>query len=338
MNTSPSLGVSETTATKHLLGAAGSPQLRPIRIPHDLTAVADLVELCFAPTLDEDGRRFIRQMRRAGSSRSALSALGSLTSSIRGFVWVEQDEIVGNLNLLAVRVRGQRAYLVANVSVHPDFRGRGIAHQMTRAAISMAETNSVRRMWLQVDENNLIAQQLYRDYDFVEQARRTLWHSRPELSQVKIPPSVKVKPARAADWRQQRHWLNRFYGPEVRWNLPFQMQVYAPGLIGGLLRLLGEQKIRQWSAFHRGAWIGSLTWQSSYAMADWLWLAAPPEKRSLAILSLIPQAYQDLRNANLLRPGRTLAVNFPAGDSAETFEAVGFAHHNTLIWMERVEA
>jgi len=324
-----------SATAKPLIQAAHSPHLRPIRLPHDLTAVADLVELCFAATLDEDGRRFIRQMRRAGSSRSALSAMSSLPPSIKGYVWVEQGEIVGNLNLLPVRVRGQRAYLVANVSVHPDFRGRGIAHQMTQAAISLAEANRVRRMWLQVDQDNRIAQQLYKDYDFVERERRTLWHSRPDLGTVKIPPSVKVKPTRTADWREQRHWLNQLYGPGVRWNLPFRLGIYAPGLGGGFLRFFGEQKIRQWSAFHHGAWIGSLTWQSSYAMADWLWLAAPPEKRSLAILSLIPQAYKNLREANLLRPGRILAVNFPTGDSAETFEAIGFAHHNTLIWMER---
>lgn len=322
------------TATSKLAPmAAANPQLRPIRIPSDLSAVADLVELCFAATLDEDGRRFIRQMRRAGSR----SGLGGLPPTIKGFVWVEQGEIVGNLNLLPVMVRGQRAYLVANVAVHPDFRGRGIAHQMTQAGIALAAQNRVRRLWLQVDEKNLIAQQLYRDFAFVERARRTLWHSQSSLAEgdVRLPASVQVRLARANTWKQQHYWLNQVYGPDVRWNLPIHIRQYAPGLLGGLLRMLSEHKTKQWAAFHRGEWIGSVTWQHSYAQADWLWLAAPPEKRSLAILALIPQVYRTLREEKMIKPGRVLAVNYPAGDSAEAFETIGFKNHNTLIWMER---
>ena len=37
------------------------PNLRPLEPGYDLTAVADLIELCFAENLDADGRRYIRQ-------------------------------------------------------------------------------------------------------------------------------------------------------------------------------------------------------------------------------------------------------------------------------------
>lgn len=320
-----------TATSKFASPASVSPHLRPIRVPHDLPAVADLVELCFAATLDEDGRRFIRQMRRA----SGRNGLGNLPPTIKGFVWMERGEIVGNLNMLPVMVRGQRAYLVANVAVHPDFRRRGIAHQLTQAAITLADKLHVRQLWLQVDERNLVAQHLYHDFGFSEQARRTRWHSRLGLEDVRLPTSVQVKPARAHTWKHQRRWLKQLYGPDVRWNLPIHIGQYAPGLWGEILRLFGEHRTKQWSAFHRGEWIGSLTWQHSYSQADWLWLAAPPEKRALAILALIPQAYRELREEKMIKPGRVLAVNFPAGDAAEAFETIGFENHNTLIWMER---
>jgi hypothetical protein len=40
-----------------------SEHLRPLNILRDLGAVADLVEICFSPTLDAEGRSFLEQMR-----------------------------------------------------------------------------------------------------------------------------------------------------------------------------------------------------------------------------------------------------------------------------------
>jgi hypothetical protein len=39
---------------------AETPQLRPLNIVRDLPAVADLVEKCFADTMDAEGRRYIQ--------------------------------------------------------------------------------------------------------------------------------------------------------------------------------------------------------------------------------------------------------------------------------------
>ena len=49
-----------------------APQLRPLNILHDLPAVADLVEKCFADTMDAEGHRYIQEMRRAGRNNSFL--------------------------------------------------------------------------------------------------------------------------------------------------------------------------------------------------------------------------------------------------------------------------
>jgi len=312
-----------------------SPNLRPIRLPHDLSAVADLVELCFAASLDTDGRRFIQQMRRAGSNRHRGMGFSNLPPSIKGFVWEEDGQIVGNINLIPVLAQSRKAYLIANVSVHPDYRRRGIAHTLTQASLDFAQRRRIHHLWLQVDADNLAAQQLYHDFGFAERARRTVWHSRPAQTKLALPPSVRVKPRRRADWSQHKAWLEALYDKEVRWNLPLKPRQFAPGIVGALLRLVNDQKLRQWSAFHHGQWIGSLTWQSSQSQADWLWLATPPQKRELALCALIPHARQDLHQRGLLRPMRTLAVNFPAGECADAFETIGFYDHQTLIWMKK---
>ena len=317
-----------TTITKR------HPQMRPIRLPGDLHDIANLVELCFEATLDADGRRFIRQMRRAASTGRPYPGTGGLLPTVKGYVWEEAGRVVGNINLIPVRMHRRRAYLIANVAVHPDFRRRGIAKSLTEAALAYAETRGMRQLALQVDMNNQTAQSLYRAYGFKEKARRTLWHLGGSQS-IKLPPSVTVGPRRQKDWSEQRDWLGRHYDRHVSWNLPIDKNVYAPGLLGGLLRMTYEHKIRQWSAVHHGQWIGSLTWQSSYNQADWLWLAAPPEKLELATITLVPRARRDLLDRGLIKPGRPLAVNFPAEENAQAFEAVGFKEHNTLIWMEK---
>src|SRR3972149_2661349 len=106
-------------------------QLRPFDLRRDLLPVADLVELCFAESLDADGRLYIRQMRQAAAGPGM--ALGSATS-MSGFVWVEEGSLVGNLSLIPHHYGRRRLYLIANVAVHPDHRRHGIARTLTQAA------------------------------------------------------------------------------------------------------------------------------------------------------------------------------------------------------------
>ena len=48
------------------------PHLRPLNVLRDLSAVADLIELRFSPTMDNDGQRYLSDMRRASRDDSFL--------------------------------------------------------------------------------------------------------------------------------------------------------------------------------------------------------------------------------------------------------------------------
>ena len=115
------------TAAIHSIDLHRSPNLRPLEIRRDLRAVADLVELCFAETLDADGRRYIHQIRAAAENPRTLGLVSRVSSSLSGYVWEENGRIVGNLSLLPVVAMKRQSYLIANVVVHPDYRRRGIA-------------------------------------------------------------------------------------------------------------------------------------------------------------------------------------------------------------------
>ena len=43
--------------------------MRPLNMLRDLSAVADLIELCFSPTIDNEGQRYLSDMRRASRGR-----------------------------------------------------------------------------------------------------------------------------------------------------------------------------------------------------------------------------------------------------------------------------
>ena len=128
------------------------PQVRTLNILRDLSAVADLIELCFSPTMDQDGQRYLSDMRRASRDDKFLSWVNHMTETtslpLTGYVWEENNKIIGNASLIPFRDKGQRVYLIANVATHPDHRRRGIGRILTQRAIEHARNKKTTAIWL----------------------------------------------------------------------------------------------------------------------------------------------------------------------------------------------
>ena len=171
------------TALSNLLSKPSSEKnLRPFDVRRDSSAVADLVELCFADTLDADGRRYLHHMRTTGNTAGILRwtrlTTGLSGTPLAGYVWEQDGEIVGNASLIPYFVRGKRTYLIANVAVHPDFRRRGIARKLTRRLVKGLRAREAIQVWLHVRHDNIAAFDLYRSEGFIERTRRTTWITR----------------------------------------------------------------------------------------------------------------------------------------------------------------
>lgn len=307
--------------------------IRKVNVRRDLLAVADLIEICFSNTLDDDGREYLRQMRWAARDLNYISwlqgAAERFAAPLYGFVWEENGRIVGNLSLIPINRFSKITYLIANVAVHPEYRHRGIGQRLTQTAIDHLRERGVEETWLQVRDDNPVAQHLYLSLGFVERARRASWISTgtPGLQRT-LPPGVSVQRRRSQEWDLQAAWLNANYPADVIWNLPLNINRLSPDLFGQFMRWLQGEKQEHWVAERNGQPLGFISWEPMRSASDALWLAALPEHEDEAILALLPYA-----RFMLAGRGRSLSVNYPAGRGEEAFRRVSFINHQTLIWM-----
>ena len=322
-----------TTLTKTFTPASPAPsQLRPFDVRHDLEPIADLVELCFADTLDGDGRSYLAHMRSSAKQGSflnwAAAAADWANVPFAGYVWQEGDRLVGNISLIPYYVKGRRFFLIANVAVHPDYRRRGIARSLTEKAVEFARQKNTPSVWLHVREENQAAVTLYQSMGFFERARRTTWYSNLEYSTGKPLPGIKIVTPRPGHWQAQRTWLLQNYPPQLSWHMPFNLRTLQPGWFGEFFRFLYNAYIQQWGVLRGAQLVASASWQATYAHANVLWLAAPADADQEVIRLLLLHA---CRHAPSQRP---LMLDFPAGTLSQAIQQAGFQPHQTLIWME----
>lgn len=311
--------------------------IRLLRSRNDLLAVADLVELCFAESMDADGRDYLRHIRRIARNHTFYGPGGNSVTAgrlpVQGYVWEEEGRIVGNLTLIPFMQRPMRIYLIANVAVHPAFRRRGIARKLTLKGLAHAWEHGANSVWLHVRDDNRPAQDLYRSIGFIERARRTTWQAEAGSSpkMVETADESRVRPLHGRDWPLISAWLERNYPPEVSWNLRFNLAKFKPGIIPEFWRFLKDQRLVHLGGYRGSRLIGSVAWEPTNLYADMLWIACHPEHEEEAVQLLLGQIRR------WLPISRPLSVNFPAYRAERAFEMCDFLKQNTLIWMEHLQ-
>jgi ribosomal protein S18 acetylase RimI-like enzyme len=317
-------------AISNALTSAQETQLRMFDARRDLDAVADLVEVCFSDTLDPDGRDYLLRMRSAARSPSWLgwSAAAEWSgAAMTGYVWIQDNRLVGNVSMVPYFLKGRRFFMIANVAVHPDYRRQGIARAMTEAAIAYARQKGAPAAWLQVREENEGAQTLYRSLGFQERVRRTTWLAEAEESAAQPPTGVKITSPAGRYWAVQRAWLQRSYQDDLAWHMQFRLFLLQPGLLGWLVRLMYDAEIKQWAAQRGDRLLAVVAWQQAWGHSNLLWLAAPPEADCEVVGSLLVHAR---RNAP---SHRAVLLEYPARQHAEAIQEAGFQEQQTLVWM-----
>jgi ribosomal protein S18 acetylase RimI-like enzyme len=309
-----------------------TPQLRPLNILRDLPGVANLVEKCFADTIDSEGRRYLQQMRRAGQDntfmRWASNAVESVSMPLSGYVWEENAEIIGNVSLIPYRHKKKKIYLIANVAVRPDYRRRGIGRSLTATAMRHASERGATATWLHVRADNPGAIDLYASLGFQELARRTMWQAKPDRNVSMEEPGIAIAGRSSRDWPKQETWLNRLYPELMNWYQAVPWQSLRPGLGSFIYRFVMDYEVRHWVARSDGKTPAFLSWQATADQNDRLWAAVPPDGSGDALTALLFHARRNL-------PWRqTLVLDYPAGEYTASIEAAGFHPQRTLLWMK----
>ena len=308
------------------------PQLRSLNVLRDLPGVADLVEKCFADTIDAEGRRYLQQMRRAGQDntflRWASNAVESVSMPLSGYVWEENGEIIGNVSLILYRHEKKKIYLIANVAVHPDCRRRGIGRALTVAAMHYADQRRANATWLHVRDDNPGAIALYASLGFQELARRTMWQAKPDRNACTDGLAIAIAERTPRDWSRQEIWLRRLYPDLLTWYQPMPWQLLRPGLRSAFYRFMMDYEVRHWVARVDGMPSAILSWQAMAGHNDRLWAAVPPEGSERALTALLLHVRRELAWR------QTLTLDYPAGQHNASIEAAGFHPHRTLLWMK----
>ena len=306
-----------------------SGQCRPLNILRDLPGVADLIELCFAPTIDAEGRSYVEQMRRNGRDSNfigwASKVIDSASLPLSGYVWEDAGKIVGNVSLIPFVKNNRKVYLIANVATHPDYRRRGIARVLTDAAMRRAREKRAASIWLHVRAESEGALTLYRELGFQERARRINWQAEPGTA---IPGDLRVEKRPARDWLAQRAWLERAYPSTLNWYNQQSWDIFRPGPISGIYRLMADINAKQWSVYRADQLQGVVACMRSFGRPDYLWAAFPEHPDLDAITNLLLYVRRALGHT------ANIAFEYPTSPADEAIRASGFSAQRTLIWME----
>jgi ribosomal protein S18 acetylase RimI-like enzyme len=315
--------------------------IRPLNVLRDLSAVADLIELCFSPTMDHDGQRYLSDMRRASRDDSFLRWASRVTETaslpMTGYVWEQDGRIIGNASLIPFRHQRKRIYLIANVAAHPDYRRRGIGRALTERVMQLARDRKAAAIWLHVREDNPGAIQLYESLGFREIARRTTWQASPDARLTQPEEGISIVPRHPRFWSQQQNWLHRLYPDSLGWYQSWNVNVLRPGFLNWMYLLLVDYSVRQWAAVSGNDLLATLAWMPQGGRSESLYAASAPMGTGFG--GDRPQIHAAALTALLIHARRVVTyyphftLEYPAGEMSAAIRAAGFRSLRTLLWM-----
>ena len=222
--------------------------LRPLDPRKDLNQVADLIEEAFTGELEPGGIAALRDMRMLSHVGPLVSLMARsdpyLEDVLGGFVWVEDDRVVGNVTIQRLDAYGSR-WQIANVAVTKDYQSRGIGRALVTAALERIAERRGSWAVLQVRSDNATAKGLYQRLGF-EDLTEDVW-----LQIDRLPPAAAPQAEAPAGLRPYRHdeWQAR-YTLESAWRSE-KAQWWRPVRSHDFMQLaasrLGE-RVWEWAA------------------------------------------------------------------------------------------
>ena len=295
---------------------------RAANLRTDLAAIADLIELVFARTMDEGGRAAIREMRslaRLGPGLGLMARLNEMALGIKmGYVWIEQGKLVGNVSIYPANWPADlgETWIVANVGVHPQYQRRGIARRLMQLSLDMLALRGAKRAILQVDYDNHPAIHLYESLGFIRERAWTTWRrSSFQPAPHATQQTVFITRRRPSEWRAEMALAQRLRPAEqggLGWMKPLHAHAFNPPWARRLqqwLTMNNTERLIVRSADEREL-LASLWIENSFGTLSTRLLLLADPAHAEAAEALLSTTIRRFRTSNLLieHPEDDLAV------------------------------
>lgn len=322
--------------------------LRPMDPLKDLRGVADLIEEAFADDLDRSGQSALRELRWLSYMKPILWWMVVFSSDhndfLSGFVWEEDRQIVGNITVNRT-TPGSRRWLISNVAVSKNYRGRGIARGLMYAGIELVKEYNGTSISLQVRADNAPARHLYESLRFKEISGTTYLRLQrvPKVDRTALPPlppEVKLRSHHfdSIDARQSYQLASAAIPPDIQKEWPlrqnrFRLDGQEQWLSNFFHKIVGGASATHWVVENGHSFVATLNINPGVlGKAHQLDLTVHPDWRGYLEKPLIGRAL-----AYLHRWGNVgITLKHPADhqEAIEVYKEFGFKESQTLIWMK----
>lgn len=322
--------------------------LRPMDPLKDLRGVADLIEEAFADDLDRSGQSALRELRWLSYMKPLLWWMVIFSSDhndfLSGFVWEEDRKIVGNITVNRT-APGSRRWLISNVAVSKNYRGRGIARGLMYAGMELVKEYHGASISLQVRADNTTARHLYESLSFKEISGTTYLRLQrvPKVDKQALPPlptEVRLRPRHfdVIDARQAYHLASASVPPEVQREWPlrqtrFRLDGQEQWLTNFFHKVVGGGSAAYWVVENGDSFVATLNIHPGVlGKAHQLDLIVHPDWRGYLEKPLIGRALAYLYPWR----GAGITLKHPADhkEAIEVYKEFGFKESQTLIWMK----
>jgi ribosomal protein S18 acetylase RimI-like enzyme len=325
--------------------ASATDGVRPVNLKTDLAPLADLIELAFADSMDSSGRAAVREMRalsRFGTGLSMLAGMNDLVQGIGlGYVSIQEGKLVGNVSIYPSNMSASegQVWIIANVAVHPDYRGRGIARQLMQASMQTIQERGTRRgkpptAILQVEEENVAACTLYDSLGFVTEGTWRHWR---RSGNARIPAPLENSPVyitrrRRGEWRAEYILAQRLRPYGMGWQRPLHKRLFRRTLSSYLNDIINMRSIER-LVIHS---------EDERAIRASMWIERAFAASSVQLMLMADPDYQGIYDEALINlaarryGGRTpITMEHPADDAITSalLERYHFHVQRTLVHM-----
>ncbi len=302
--------------------------MRPVQPRRDMGQIGKLIETAFAGQLDAAGLRMVREMRSLGRVGwlgwfLARFLLPPFANPL-GYVWEEEGRVVGNASLLPVDRYPER-WVLANVAVYSEYRRRGIARSLVRAALELAREIEAKTVVLQVRSAQEGARKLYDALGFRTFSTRNAWTRPPYETRPTAPKGTPIRLREPEEWHAQWTLANRVHPEGLIWPYPLTPGIFRPQRLS---TALGFRSKQHWVWFEGGQLLASLTTRYLRHRGYWrLILMVTPEARGRVEGPMLATCLARL-------PGQEGAMlDYAAGAAEDQIKSLYFHTNDTFTWM-----